>query len=256
MRKGKYEDLTGQKFGRLTVIGEAEDLLYPNKRYKDGVMVIKRWYCKCDCEEGNTIIARGDALRSGNTQSCGCLQKDRASEAGKKNKLYNTYDLSGEFGIGYTNKGEPFYFDLEDYDKIKMYCWRTSHGYLEANGLNKENIKMHRLLTDFKYEFVDHKNRKRYDNRKKNLRPATKSENSQNQSKKKNNTTGFIGIAWRKRDAVWSANIGIDGKQKWLGQFQTKEEAIRARLEAEAKYYKEFAPQRHLFKEYGIEVDE
>lgn len=87
---------------------------------------------------------------------------------------------------------------------------------------------------------------------KNNLRPATKSENSRNQSKKKNNTTGFIGIAWRKRDKVWSANIRINGKQKWLGQFQTKEEAIKARLEAEFKYYKEFAPQRHLFKQYGI----
>lgn len=31
----------------------------------------------------------------------------------------NTYDLSGEYGIGYTTKGEEFWFDLEDYDKIK-----------------------------------------------------------------------------------------------------------------------------------------
>ena len=35
----------------------------------------------------------------------------------------NIYDLSGEFGIGYcTNTGSPFYFDLEDYNKIKNYC--------------------------------------------------------------------------------------------------------------------------------------
>ena len=37
-------------------------------------------------------------------------------------KKYNTYDLSGEYGIGYTSKGEEFYFDLDDYDKIKDYC--------------------------------------------------------------------------------------------------------------------------------------
>ena len=41
----------------------------------------------------------------------------------KKIKKYNTYDLSGEYGIGYTTKGEKFLFDLEDYEKIKDYCW-------------------------------------------------------------------------------------------------------------------------------------
>lgn len=251
MKKGSYKSLVGERFGKLTVIEQAGFKQYKNKRYKDGFVLYPLWLCKCDC--GNDCIVLGSSLTSGNTSSCGCLQKEITSKIAKtNNKKYNTYDLTGDYGIGYTNKGEKFYFDLEDYDKIKGYCWRMSHGYLEANGSNHENIRMHRLITDFKYEFVDHKNRKKYDNRKNNLRPATKSENSRNQSKKKNNTTGFIGIAWRKRDKVWSANIRINGKQKWLGQFQTKEEAIKARLEAEFKYYKEFAPQRHLFKQYGI----
>ena len=48
-------------------------------------------------------------------------------------KKYNTYDLTGEYGIGYTSKDEEFYFDLEDYDKIKDYCWRiTMQGYVRA----------------------------------------------------------------------------------------------------------------------------
>ena len=38
-------------------------------------------------------------------------------------KKYNKYDLTGKFGIGYTSKGEEFYFDLEDYDKIKNHLW-------------------------------------------------------------------------------------------------------------------------------------
>lgn len=251
MKKGNYKSLIGERFGKLIVIEQAGFKKYKNTRYKDGYALYPLWLCKCDC--GNECIVQGDGLTSGRTLSCGCLQKERASKSAKENnKKYNTYDLSGEFGIGYTNKGEEFYFDLEDYDKIKDYCWRMNHGYIEANDSNHENVKMHRLVTDFKYEFVDHKNRRRNDNRKKNLRPATKSENSQNQSKKKNNTTGFIGVAWRKRDRVWSANIRVNGKQKWLGQFQTKEEAIMARLKAEKEYYKNFAPQRHLFKEYGI----
>lgn len=42
---------------------------------------------------------------------------------GKLAKQYNRYDLSGEFGKGWTNKEEEFWFDLEDFDKIKNYCW-------------------------------------------------------------------------------------------------------------------------------------
>ena len=42
----------------------------------------------------------------------------------------NVYDLSGEYGIGYTLKGEEFYFDLEDYDKIKDYCWHINKKYV------------------------------------------------------------------------------------------------------------------------------
>ena len=42
---------------------------------------------------------------------------------------------------------------------------------------------------------------------------------------------------------------------KKLGRFSDKEDAIKARLQAEAKYFKEFAPQRHLFKQYGILED-
>lgn len=45
-----------------------------------------------------------------------------SNKGGKKNKRYNRYDLTGEYGIGYTNQGVEFYFDLEDYDKIKEYC--------------------------------------------------------------------------------------------------------------------------------------
>ena len=65
----KLIDLMGQKFGRLTVIERAENT-------KDGRA---QWKCKCDC--GNELIVRGKNLRNGSTKSCGCLQKERTSEA-------------------------------------------------------------------------------------------------------------------------------------------------------------------------------
>jgi hypothetical protein len=84
----------------------------------------------------------------------------------QKLKKFNQYDLSGSYGIGYcSNTNNPFYFDLEDYDLIKDYCW------MEV----------------------------------------------------------------------------VYGKSNYQ-----KEDAIKARLAAELKYYGDFAPQRHLFKEYNI----
>ena len=68
----KCIDLTGQKFGRLTVIKRAMD-----KKYS-----IPYWVCQCEC--GNTKIIRGSSLKSGATQSCGCFNKEKTSEAMKK----------------------------------------------------------------------------------------------------------------------------------------------------------------------------
>ena len=57
---------------------------------------------------------------------------------GKFLKQYNNYDLSGEYGIGYLFNGEEFYFGLEDYDKIKNYCWyKDSGGYIRTNAHKK-----------------------------------------------------------------------------------------------------------------------
>lgn len=108
------EDLTGKRFGRLTVLEQAEDYIKPNGEHE------AMWLCQCDC--GNQKIILGTSLRHGRTKSCGCFDKETSAIQGKLNKKYNTYDLSGEYGIGYTSKGEEFYFDLEDYDKIKDYC--------------------------------------------------------------------------------------------------------------------------------------
>ena len=67
----KCIDLTGQKFGRLTVIKRAE-----NK----GIQVC--WLCKCEC--GNEKVVNGNGLRRGGTKSCGCLQREQVGERMKK----------------------------------------------------------------------------------------------------------------------------------------------------------------------------
>ena len=64
---GKFVDLTGQRFGKLTVLFRVEDNIESNGRKR--VM----WHCKCDC--GNEIDVRASDLKMGKIKSCGCLKK-------------------------------------------------------------------------------------------------------------------------------------------------------------------------------------
>ena len=148
------------------------------------------------------------------------------------NKKSNIYDLSGEYGVGWTsNTNEEFYFDLEDYDKIKDCCWsKGKNGYAIAN-IDGKNKTMHGVLCEFKN--VDHKNRNRLDNRKENLRKATTTQQAQNRGLQSNNTSGVVGIYYRKERNAWFAQITVNGKTKTIKYSHNKEEAIRARLEAE-----------------------
>ena len=105
-----FTDLTGQTFGRLTVLKRVRKEKYTNAY----------WECVCSCGSEHHPICSTSDLKSGKTKSCGCLQKEATSLTHKK---YNNYNLDGEFGIGWTeNTNREFYFDLEDYSKIKGSC--------------------------------------------------------------------------------------------------------------------------------------
>ncbi|MBR6474019.1 MAG: hypothetical protein IKS98_01030 [Lachnospiraceae bacterium] len=67
-------DLTGERFGRLTVIEEA-----PKDVYDKGTRI--KWYCSCDC--GGKTIATTSDLKRGHTTSCGCYQKERTGETSR-----------------------------------------------------------------------------------------------------------------------------------------------------------------------------
>lgn len=237
----KKIDLTGQRFGKLTVLREGT-----GKRTSGGNKKVT-WICVCDCNPNKEIEVCSAELRSGHTKSCGCWNHEKARMSKFKQK--NTYDLSGEYGIGYTQKGEEFWFDLEDYDLIKNYNWRIHHKYVEAHvpmTNPRRQICMHRLvmgLADTEYDYkidVDHiRTENKFDNRKKNLRIVTKAQNTRNHIIQKNNTSGVTGVTHSRRRDCWTASIYIDGKVKEF-DCKTKEEAIKLRKELENKYYGEF----------------
>ena len=226
-------DLTGKRFGRLVVIEKSEST--QDKKV--------RWLCQCDC--GNQCIVRATCLlRKDFTKSCGCIKREVASETYKKigtnSKKHNIYDLTGEFGIGYTLKGEEFYFDLEDYDKIKDYCWNKHKEYITTRNVSGY-ILFHRLVMGISDEniAVDHINHNKSDNRKNNLRFVTDSQNSMNRCISSHNTSGITGV--NKCNGKWTARIGVNTKRIFLGNYDNFFEAVKARKEAEEKYYKEYS---------------
>lgn len=245
------EDLTGKTFGRLKVIRQVDDYISPRGNH------YSQWECECSCVNKTILCATGNHLKKGAMISCGCLKKERTIQMGRNNKKQNKYDLSGEYGVGWTsNTNEEFFFDLEDYDLIKDYCWRKSvSGYVICT-THYDNevgdIKLHRLVTGYQYDIVDHIDRNKLNNRKSNLRECTCSQNNTNKDPYQNNTSGYIGVYWVRRESKWISSISIDNRTIYLGSFINKKDAIKARLRAEAKYYGEFAPQKHLFEKYGI----
>ncbi len=76
----KLIDLTGQRFGRLTIVKKADPLIN-GKGYKK-----RKWECVCDC--GNILNVLEGNLKNGHTKSCGCLQKEKVRETGRKRKIH------------------------------------------------------------------------------------------------------------------------------------------------------------------------
>ena len=118
-------DLTGKKFGRLTVLAPHPE------RYRYSGQTVPRWICRCDCR--TEVVVPGRALRSGNTASCGCariekikkhgLSETRAYQAwiNMKSRCLNPnspgYSYWGGRGIGFNERWrefEAFYADVGD----------------------------------------------------------------------------------------------------------------------------------------------
>ena len=101
---------------------------------------------------------------------------------------------------------------------------------------------MHRLLMDEPQGLtVDHINGNSLDNRRKNLRVATKSQNMQNAGANCRNTSGYKGVHWLKAACKWQARIRHDGKRIHLGVFDTAEQAHEAYCAAAESLHGEFA---------------
>lgn len=135
-----FQDLTGQRFGKLIVIS------LKDKRTSDGKNL---WHCKCDC--GSYIDVRGQYLKSGHTQSCGCIQsigEEKISQLLINNNIY--FIKQKTFSTCRGNKTHPLKFDfyinesyLIEYDGISHFTitggWNTEE-HLKTQQ-ERDNIK-------------------------------------------------------------------------------------------------------------------
>lgn len=224
----KFKDLTGKRFGRLYVLsvkGKTKD----NKRYI--------YHCLCDC--GKECDVLGELLSNGKTRSCGCLRKETTSKMTKK---YNTFELFDDYYIGYTSKGEKFYFDVDDYEKIKNDYWYFCNDYVVCSR-NGHVITLSRFLMDCPEGYVvDHINHDKSNNRKYNLRIVTVSQNGMNMLPPKDKACR--GIEFNNKTNKWVARITVNGTRTTLGSFINIEDAINARKNAEIEYFGEYRYQK------------
>lgn len=175
------------------------------------------WLCKCDC--GNDIVVSIGHLRNGHTKSCGCLKKVKRIQK-------NDYEVQEDYVIMYTNKNEMFLVDLDDFKKVRDIHWYKNSNEYIVGCYNNKRVFIHRFVTNYSgSENIDHINGQKNDNRKINLRIATKAENSRN--KKICNKLGVKGVSQRKNGKFMS-KITYNRNQYYLGTFDTLKEASDA----------------------------
>lgn len=232
------DNLVGRRFGRLLV--ESRNMEKQREYYERHKAQVVFWNCVCDC--GNTSVVSSGNLKRGTTKSCGCYKEERSHV--QKNTKEIKWIQQDDYVVGVTLQGDEFYIDKEDLEKVINYCWRIDHyGYVVANSRDGTNqiIRIHRIIMDAPDDVViDHINWNKLDNRKSNLRLATKTQNNINIKRKSNNRSGYTGVSVL-RNGKFHAAISYKNIKYSLGNYDTIEEAARVRHKAELLLHKEWS---------------
>jgi hypothetical protein len=159
-------------------------------------------------------------------------------------------------------EGEWTILDAEDYYRLNNFKWFLTgrlHKFYAARTIKIDGrtkiTRMHRdIMNPPDNLVVDHINSDGLDNRRQNLRLATKSQNGCNSRKRKNTSSIYIGVHLRKKQNLWETDIRHNGKRIWLGSFKNEIDAARARDRAAIKYHGEFARLNFAREDYANEI--
>jgi len=134
--------------------------------------------------------------------------------------------------------------DDADFEWLNQWKWHPhSTGQLlyvrrTANG---KGLLMHRLIVGNSSKKTDHRDRNGLNNQRFNLRTATHAQNMANRKIQRNNKSGYKGVCWSKQAKKWRAQIKINGKGRYLGEYFCLIKAAKAYDEVAKENYGEFA---------------
>jgi len=143
-------------------------------------------------------------------------------------------------------QGKVALVDDEDYEWLNQWKWQATEQqpgafYAQRSiyiGRKRVHVKMHRQILGYSYgdgNIGDHKNRNGLDNRRENLRPASRALNRIN-SVPQRNSSGFRGVTWYKRGDCWQVYIRINGRLMFFGRYRDIIDAAMAYDRAVIKY--------------------
>lgn len=216
-----FKDLTGNIYGRLTVIKQEGWKLQTNGKRRP------TWLCKCEC--GNEKVICGNLGRS--TNSCGCLHSEKAAERVYKHgyqdePIYQSFNMMKQRCV---NPKNPAYVNYGARGITVCDRWLEPDGkgflnFLEDMGERPEGTSLDRVNNDKGYS-------------KENCRWVGRGTQGFNQRKSSLNTSGKTGVHLIKKTKTWKASIGFQGKEITLGYSKDLDVAIALRVAAELKYY-------------------
>lgn len=209
------KDEVGNKYNLLTVISYS---------HYDPKLEVSFWNCLCEC--GNECKVRGSNLRGGRSKSCGCLSK-AALQLRTKHGMSDSREYVIWAGMlqrcnNPNNTGYEYYGELGT-EVCPEWC-AGFESFFEDMGEAPEGMSLDRIDPSKGYY-------------KENCRWADKSMQQFNQKRRVTNTSGRTGVSFMKSKGKWRARISTETQEIHLGLFSTFEEAVKAREEAELKYY-------------------
>lgn len=128
-------DLTGKKFGRLTVIEQAESSITPNGTIKT------MWRCKCDCGTDN-VIRSSQNLRAGNDCSCGCLKKEKTSSRRLENLIGQKFGRLVVISRASDNRYTKWHCKCECGNECDVLANNLKKGHTQSCGCFREETRI------------------------------------------------------------------------------------------------------------------